>query len=96
MSSDGAPPAALHDSKVTARFTRCLAYIQQLVPRGKVEVYELNCAAAHAIAPGKSLAFAMQVQVPKSSPAGANGLLWGLDPFGARGPQLHARVTIDK
>jgi len=83
-------------SKETARFTRCPAYIQQLVPRGKVEVYELNCAAAHAIAPGKSLAFAMQLRVPKSSPPGANGLFWGLDPFGVRAPQLHARVTVDK
>jgi hypothetical protein len=85
-----------NDSKVTAGFTRCPAYIQQLAPRGKVEVYQLNCAAAHAIAPGRSLAFAMQVRVPKSSPPGANGLFWGLDPFGARAPQVHARVTIDK
>jgi hypothetical protein len=38
----------------------------------------------------------MQVRVPRSSPPGANGLFWGLDPFGARAPQLHARVTIDK
>ena len=81
---------------MTARFTRCPAYIQQLAPRGMVEVYELNCAAAHAIAPGKSLAFAMQVRVPRSSPPGANGLFWGLDPFGARAPQVNARVTIDK
>ena len=55
-----------------------------------------QCAAAHAIAPGKSLAFAMQVRVPSKPPLGANGLFWGLDPFGARAPQLHARVTIDK
>jgi hypothetical protein len=45
---------------------------------------------------GHSLAFEMQVRVPRSSPPGANGLFWGLDPFGARAPQLHARVTIDK
>jgi hypothetical protein len=90
------PVVLKNDSNVTARFTRCPAYIQQLVPKGKVEVYELNCAAAHAIAPGKSLAFAMQIRVPKSSPIGANGLFWGLDPFGARAPEVHARVTIDK
>jgi len=35
------------------------------------------CAAAHAIAPGKSLAFAMQVRVPKLA---ANGLLWASTP----------------
>jgi hypothetical protein len=38
----------------------------------------------------------MQVRVPRNSPPGANGLFWGLDPFGARAPQVHARVTIDK
>jgi hypothetical protein len=85
-----------NDSQMTARFTRCPAFIQQLAPAGRVEVYELNCAAAHPIAPGKSLAFEMQLRVPESSPVGANGLFWGLDPFGARAPQLHARVTIDK
>lgn len=83
-------------SKVTARFTRCPAYIQQLAPAGRVEVYELNCAAAHPIAPRKSLAFEIQLRVPQSAPTGANGLFWGLDPFGARAPQVHARVTIDK
>jgi hypothetical protein len=82
-------------SRTTARFGRCPAYVQQLVPSGKVEVYDLNCAAAHPIAPGKSLAFAMQVRVPKDAPHGANGLFWELDPFGVGAPRLHARVKID-
>ena len=38
-------------SRSTLRFDRCPAYVQQLVPRGEVEVYEFNCARAHAIAP---------------------------------------------
>jgi hypothetical protein len=83
-------------SKTTARFDRCPAYIVQLVPAGKVEARLLNCAAAHAIAPGKAEAFAMRVRVPRNSPAGANGLFWELDPFGLHTPQLHARVTIDR
>jgi len=82
-------------SHTAARFDRCPAYVQQLVPSGEVEVYALNCAAAHPIAPGKSLAFSMQVRVPKNAPLGRNGLFWELDPFGARAPQLHARVSID-
>lgn len=82
-------------SKTTARFARCPAYIVQLVPRGTVQAYRLNCAAAHPIAPGKKLALAMRVPVPPSSPRGANGLFWELDPFGGRAPQLHARVTVD-
>jgi hypothetical protein len=82
-------------SGTTARFERCPAYVQQLAPGGAVEVYALNCPAAHSIAPGKSLAFAMRVRVPKDSPLGRNALFWELDPFGARAPKLHARVTID-
>jgi hypothetical protein len=86
----------LHNgSKTTVRFDRCPAYAQQLVPRGRVEAYTLNCRAAHPLAPGKTVAFAMRVRVPKRAPLGANGLFWELDPFGARAPQVHARVTID-
>jgi hypothetical protein len=81
--------------RTSARFDRCPAYVQQLAPTGEVEVYALNCRAAHPIAPGKSLAFAMEVRVPQNAPLGANGLFWALDPFGARAPQTHARVTID-
>jgi hypothetical protein len=83
-------------SKTTARFGRCPAYIQQLAPSGRVEAYELNCAAAHPIAGGKSAAFAMRLRVPANAPLGANGLFWELDPFGVRAPQLHVRVTIDR
>jgi len=82
-------------SDTAARFDRCPSYVQQLAPRGDVEVYALNCRAAHAIAPGKSLAFAMRIRVPRDAPLGANGLFWELDPFGARAPQLHTRVTVD-
>ena len=78
----------------TVRFDRCPAYIQQLVPTGKLEVYELNCRAAHPLARGQSLAFAMRVRVPQDAPQGANGLFWALDPFGARAPQFTARVRI--
>jgi hypothetical protein len=81
-------------SKTAARFDRCPAYAQQLVPRGKVEAFELNCGAARQIGPGKSLTFAMQVRVPPRSPIGPNGLFWELDPFGGRLPQVHAKVTI--
>jgi Protein of unknown function (DUF4232) len=78
----------------TVRFDRCPAYATQLVPAGTVQVYTLNCRAAHPIAPGGSLAFAIQVPVPTGAPTGANGLFWELDPFGARSPQVHARVVV--
>ena len=83
-------------SGTTVRFGRCPAYAAQLVPAGTVQVYTLNCRAAHAIAPGGSLAFAIQVPVPDGAPTGANGLFWELDPFGARAPQVHARVIVGR
>jgi hypothetical protein len=81
-------------SRTAVRLDRCPAYVQQLVPAGQVEVHVLNCAAAKPIAPGKREAFAMTIRVPKNAPVGGNGLFWGLDPFGAKQPQLHARATI--
>jgi hypothetical protein len=90
------PVVLENTSHTTAAFRRCPAYVQQLVPSGTVEVNALNCAATHAIAPGKSLTFSMRVRVPKNAPLGPAGLFWELDPFGARAPKLHARVTIVK
>jgi hypothetical protein len=81
-------------SKTTATFEHCPAYIAQLAPGGRVEAHLLNCGAAHPIAPGKSLAFAMRLRVPRDAPLGANGLFWELDPFGSRTPQLHVRVLV--
>jgi hypothetical protein len=72
------------------------AYTEQLAPSGRVETHQLNCAAAGPIAPGKSVAFAMRINVPPKAPLGTNGLFWELDPFGSRNPQLHARATIGR
>jgi hypothetical protein len=83
-------------SRTTARFDRCPAYVEQLAPSGRPVVYDLNCQAAHPIKPGKSLAFAIQIHVPATAPVGANGLFWELDPLGAQGPQVHARVIIKR
>ena len=83
-------------SKTAATFTRCPAYIQQLVPSGRVEAYELNCAAAKPIKPGASRAFAMEARVPPNAPLGRNGLFWELDPFGVAAPSVHAQVRITR
>jgi hypothetical protein len=83
-------------SKTTARFNDCPAYVTQLAPSGGVQVYNLNCAAAHPLRPGGSEVFAIELRVPKTAPIGANGLFWELDPWGIQGPQLHARVTIER
>lgn len=81
-------------SQTAARFTRCPAYAQQLAPAAPLQVYSLDCPAAHPIAPGASLAFAMRVEVPRNAPLGHNGLFWMLDPFGQRGPELNVRVDV--
>jgi hypothetical protein len=83
-------------SHTTAGFQHCPAYIEQLAPSGTVETHQLNCAAAHPIAPGKREAFAMRIRVPRNAPIGANGLFWELDPLGSRNPQLQAKVTIER
>ena len=81
-------------SAATIDFDRCPAYVQQLVPAGQVEVYNLDCAKAKPIAPGKSEGFSMEIRVPKSAPLGGNGLFWALDAFSAKQPQLTARAVI--
>jgi Protein of unknown function (DUF4232) len=81
-------------SPTPAQFSRCPAYAQQLAPAGKPEIYSLNCSAAHQIAHGKSLAFAMRLAVPQNAPLGHNGLFWMLDPFGRQGPELNVRVNV--
>lgn len=81
-------------SQTAARFARCPAYVQQLAPAGRQQAYLLNCSAAHPIAPGASLAFAMRVHVPANAPLGHNGFFWMLDPFGGRGPELSVRVNV--
>lgn len=83
-------------SRTTATFEHCPAYIEQLAPSGRVEAHQLNCAAARPIAPGKSVAFAMRIRVPRNAPLGPNGLFWELDPLGSHEPQLHAKVTIER
>lgn len=97
------PGALLHftvvlrnTSRTTVRFDRCPSYVQQLVPKGEVEVHVLNCGAAKPIAPGSSEAFAMAIRVPRDAPQGGNGLFWALDPFGAKQPQLSARATVTR
>jgi hypothetical protein len=86
----------LHNaSGSTVHFDRCPAYAEQLAPLGGVEVYDLDCGAAHAIPPGGSEAFATRVKVPKNAPVGVNGLFWALDPLGGIAPQLNARVVVD-
>jgi hypothetical protein len=83
-------------SHATVRFDQCPAYVQQLVPKGEVEVHSLNCSAAKPIAAGGREGFDMQIRVPKDAPVGGNGLFWSLDPFGAKQPQINARATVDR
>lgn len=81
-------------SQTAASFGHCPAYVQQIAPAGRLEVYSLNCRAARPIPPGGSRAFAMRIAVPRTSPLGHNGLFWTLDPFGQGGPAVNVRVNV--
>lgn len=83
-------------SKATAGYAHCPAYVQQLVPSTAVEIYTLNCDAAKPLRHGESVAFSMQIRVPKNATLGNDGLFWELDPFGSQMPSLHARVRITR
>ena len=83
-----------NNSPTTATFDKCPTFIQEIAPMGHIQAGQLNCKGAHAIAPGKSLAFDMQIRVPKNSPLGNNGLFWELDPAGSRMAPLSTRVVV--
>jgi hypothetical protein len=60
----------------------CPSYIEILGQKIVWASYQLNCAAARPIPPGGSLTFAMQLDLPASLPAGAQGVRWVLQtPF---------------
>jgi hypothetical protein len=81
-------------SQTTISFAHCPLVVEMLAPAGGSEAHRLNCAAARALAPGRSETFEMRIAVPASAPTGANGLFWELDPLGARGPEAVARVLV--
>jgi hypothetical protein len=86
----------LHNASTneTLRFDRCPLFVQELAPTGSIEAYTLNCRGAHAVRPGASIRFSLQVDVPRNAPVGDNGLFWELDPLGTQGPEATARVMV--
>lgn len=86
----------LHNASTneTLQFGHCPLFVQELAPKGSIDAYRLNCAGAHAVRPGGSIRFDVQLGIPSSAPVGDNGLFWELDPLGAQGPEATARVMI--
>jgi hypothetical protein len=81
----------------TVRFDgRCPLLAEKFAPVGATEAHQLNCGAAAPIAPGRSQWFEMRVHVPGNAPLGPNGLFWRLDPVGDFGPQVVARVLVQR
>lgn len=78
----------------TLQFGTCPLFVQELAPKGSIEAYQLNCARAHAVPPGGSIRFDIQLDIPSDAPLGDNGLFWELDPLGVQGPEATARVII--
>ena len=76
------------------QFHKCPLFVQELAPKGSIQAYRLNCGAAQALEPGRSIRFDIALNVPSNAPTGDNGLFWELDPLGAQGPEATARVVI--
>ena len=87
--------ALTNTSRRTFHFARCPAYLEQLAPRGRAELYILNCRSAGAIAPGANATFAMVLRVPRAAPRGANGLFWELAPTTYLPPSTAVRVVVE-
>ena len=110
LSADGEPPplAAKRGTELryavelrnpsrtaTVAFDRCPLVAQLLAPAGSLRATLLNCRVADALAPGEAERFEMRLHVPKDAPIGPNGLFWELDPTGAQGPEVVARVVVE-
>ena len=83
-----------NESQSTLRFARCPLVAELLAPAGAIEAHPLNCAGAHPVRAGGSIRFEMRLRVPSAAPLGVNGLFWDLDPLGAQGPEVVARVIV--
>jgi hypothetical protein len=70
---------------------RCPAYVQDF---GTQVAYVLNCHPAGAIAPGASVRFAMQVDVPSQQKLGYAAIGWELAPNTYDAPQTAAPVWV--
>jgi hypothetical protein len=83
-------------SATPVRFGRCPLLVETLAPAGRPEAHQLNCRAAHAIAPGGSLLFEMRIRVPARAPLGNNGLFWELDPTGMDAPEAVSGLVVSR
>lgn len=83
-----------NESATTVAFATCPMFVEALEPSGGSEVHQLNCRAAHAIAPHGSETFAMRIAVPADAPRGKNGLFWELDPTGAQYPEATSALRV--
>jgi hypothetical protein len=59
--------------------TSCPIYIEQMLP-APAQAYVLNCRPLTAIAPHRSVLFAMQIPIPANTRLGNNSLTWELAP----------------
>lgn len=86
--------ALTNSSRRPFRFRSCPAYAEQIAPRGRPQLYLLNCRPAGTLRPGEQAIFAMVVRVPATAPSGPNGLSWQLAPKTYLPPFASARVLV--
>jgi hypothetical protein len=72
----------------------CPDYSNALVPNGPVTYFQLNCAAAGPIKPGRSERFQMKFDIPPTTATGPWQLLFGLVEDGVTPPSAIVPITI--
>jgi len=73
--------------------TSCPSYIEQFATEPG-QVYVLNCRPVHAIAPGQTVLFEMQLRIPHGARLGNNSLTWQLAPKTYDAPFAPAALWI--
>jgi Protein of unknown function (DUF4232) len=83
-------------SALPFRFRSCPTYLEQLSPKGKPELYVLNCRPMGTVGPRARAVFAMVLRVPADAPLGVNGLGWELAPRTYLPPFVGAPVLVTR
>ena len=72
----------------------CPDYVEILGPKQAGGRYALNCAPVGRVTPGTAVTFEMQLEVPRSAPAGPNRIEWVLVDGRVADPHVTVEVTI--
>jgi hypothetical protein len=72
----------------------CPHYTEIVGAKAAVASFQLNCSAAGDIAPGASVTFQMELDIPATAPLGPTTLDWALDDGRVTQPYVSAPITV--